>query len=119
MQDRSPATLKPEDRTELFWLLSNTWLMAGRSIRHIIRSFDQVMSLLMFPIMFMLLNRYVLGGAIDTGSVSYANYLIAGVLVQTLAFGANSTTINLVSDLKQGIVDRLRSLPMYPSALLV
>ena len=103
----------------LYWYLSDALVMARRSVLHIVRSLDQLMGVVMFPIMFMLLNRYVLGGAIDTGTVSYANYLIAGILVQTLAFGANSTTINLVADLKQGIVDRLRSLPMYPSALIV
>lgn len=108
-----------EQRPELLWLISDTWLMAKRSITHIIRSLDQVMSLIMFPIMFMLLNRYVLGGAIDTGNVSYANYLFAGILVQTLAFGANYTTINLAVDLKEGVVDRFRSLPMHSSALLV
>lgn len=108
-----------ERRTELAWLISDTWLMTKRSIMHIIRSLDQVMSLIMFPIMFMLLNRYVLGGAIDTGNVSYANYLFAGILVQTLAFGANYTTINLAVDLKEGVVDRFRSLPMHSSALLV
>lgn len=101
------------------WAINDTWLMAKRSIMHIIRSLDQVMSLLLFPIMFMLLNRYVLGGAIDTGAVSYANYLFAGILVQVLAFGANYTTINLAVDLKEGIVDRFRSLPMASGALLV
>jgi ABC-2 type transport system permease protein len=100
------------------WLLSDTWIMTKRSITHIIRSLDQVMSLVLFPIMFMLLNRYVFGGAIDTGDVSYANYLFAGILVQTLAFGANYTTINLAVDLKEGIIDRFRSLPMSNSALV-
>ncbi len=101
-----------------WWALSDTYIMAKRSITHIIRSLDQVMSLILFPIMFMLLNRYVLGGAINTGDVSYANYLFAGILVQTLAFGANYTTINLAVDLKEGIVDRFRSLPMANSALV-
>ncbi len=100
------------------WTMSDTWILAKRSTLHIIRSFDQVMSLILFPIMFMLLNRYVLGGAIDTGDVSYANYLFAGILVQTLAFGANYTTINLAVDMKEGIVDRFRSLPMSNSALV-
>lgn len=100
------------------WTISDTWLLAKRSTLHIIRSFDQVMSLILFPVMFMLLNRYVLGGAIDTGDVSYANYLFAGILVQTLAFGANYTTINLAVDMKEGIVDRFRSLPMANSALV-
>lgn len=102
----------------MLWVLSDAWIMAKRSVLHIVRSLDQVMSLVMFPIMFMLLNRYVLGGAIQTGDVSYANYLFAGILVQTLAFGANYTTINLAVDLQAGIVDRFRSLPMASSALL-
>jgi len=104
--------------SSLLWALNDTWLMAKRSITHIIRSLDQVMSLVLFPIMFMLLNRYVFGGAIDTGNVSYANYLFAGIFVQTLAFGANYTTINLAVDMKEGIIDRFRSLPMANSALV-
>lgn len=103
----------------LYWLLSDSWVMTRRSVMHIIRSLDQLLSLVLFPIMFLLLNRYVLGGAIDTGDVSYANYLFAGILVQTLAFGANYTTINLAVDMKEGIIDRFKSLPMASSALLV
>ncbi len=101
------------------WALSDSWIMTKRSVLHIIRSLDQVMSLVLFPIMFMLLNRYVLGGAINTGDVSYVNYLFAGIFVQTLAFGANYTTINLAVDLKEGIVDRFKSLPMFSGSLLV
>jgi ABC-2 type transport system permease protein len=113
------APIEPECHSSTFWLISDSWLMAKRSIMHIIRSLDQVLSLILFPIMFMLLNRYVLGGAIDTGNVSYANYLFAGILIQTLAFGANYTTINLAVDMKEGIVDRFRSLPMSDTALVV
>lgn len=115
----SIETVETEKRSALYWLYSDTYLMTKRSIIHIVRSLDQVMSLVMFPIMFMLLNRYVFGGAIDTGDVSYANYLFAGILVQTLAFGANYTTINLAVDMKEGIVDRFRSLPMNSSALIL
>jgi ABC-2 type transport system permease protein len=117
--DTLSAQVKPEQRSYFYWLISDSWLMTKRSIIHIIRSLDQVMSLIMFPIMFMLLNRYVLGGAINTGDVDYANYLFAGILVQTLAFGANYTTINLAVDMKEGIVDRFKSLPMASSALLI
>lgn len=115
MSDSQPQT---ENRSGTFWLISDSWQMAKRSIRHITRSFDQVLSLILFPIMFMLLNRYVLGGAINTGDVTYANYLFAGIFVQTQAFGANYTTINLAVDLKEGIVDRFRSLPMASGSLL-
>lgn len=121
MDDKAKALthrVETEHRTPLFWLLSDTWIMAKRSITHIIRSFDQVMSLILFPVMFMLLNRYVFGGAIDTGDVTYVNYLFAGIFVQMLAFGANYTTINLAVDLKEGIIDRFRSLPMTSGALL-
>lgn len=103
----------------LAYAVKDSTILAKRSILHIIRSLDQVMSLIMFPIMFMLLNRYVLGGAINTGNVSYANYLFAGILVQTLAFGANYTTINLAVDMKEGIIDRFRSLPMHNSGVVV
>ncbi|MDQ3064947.1 MAG: ABC transporter permease [bacterium] len=113
------ANLPVKQHSAIYWALSDSWLMAKRSILHIIRSLDQVMSLIMFPIMFMLLNRYVFGGAIDTGDVSYANYLFAGIFVQTLAFGANYTTINIAVDMKEGIVDRFRSLPMASSALII
>ncbi len=105
--------------TSLTWAVKGSLVLARRSITHIIRSLDQVMSLIMFPIMFMLLNRYVFGGAINTGDVSYANFLFAGILVQTLAFGANYTTINLAVDMKEGIIDRFRSLPMNNAAVVV
>jgi ABC-2 type transport system permease protein len=106
----------------LYWTVVDSWRLAKRSMLHVIRSFDQVMSLVMFPVMFMLLNRYVLGGAIESSlppGVDYVNYLFAGVLIQTLAFGANYTTINIAVDLKDGIVDRFRSLPMSNSAFIV
>jgi ABC-2 type transport system permease protein len=112
----APAVI--EKRSPLLWVLSDSWMMTKRSILHIIRSLDQVMSLIMFPIMFMLLNRYVLGGSINTG-IDYVNYLFAGIFIQTLAFGANYTTINLAVDMKEGIVDRFKSLPMASSALLI
>lgn len=113
------STVRPESRSSLAWAINDCWEMARRSIRHIVRNMDQLVSVALFPIMFMILNRYVFGGAIKTGDVTYANYLFAGVLVQMLAFGANYTTINLAVDLKEGIVDRFRSLPMATSALLV
>ncbi len=71
------------------------------------------------PIMFLLLFRYVFGGAIQTNGTTYVNYLVAGILIQNAAFGASTTALNLVIDLKRGIVDRFRSLPMFSPALLV
>lgn len=116
---KGTSEIRPDPRSGLFWALNDSWEMARRSIRHIIRNMDQLVQVALFPIMFMLLNRYVFGGAINTGSVNYANYLFAGVLVQMLAFGANTTTINLAVDMKEGIMDRFRSLPMGASALMI
>jgi ABC-2 type transport system permease protein len=110
--------INKDNQSSLYWVINDALEMTKRSVRHITRSLDQVLSLILFPIMFMLLNRYVLGGSINTG-IDYVNYLFAGILVQTLAFGANYTTINLAVDMKEGIVDRFRSLPMASSALLV
>jgi ABC-2 type transport system permease protein len=116
--DSLVADLQPRQRSNLSWALSDCWIMTWRSVKHISRSMDQLLSAVMFPVMFMLLNRYVFGGAINTG-IEYVNYLFAGVLIQMLAFGANTTTINIAVDMKTGIIDRFRSLPMYSGALLV
>jgi len=112
-------SVQPEKRSSAYWKLSDSWVLSKRSVKHITRSLDQLMSVALFPIMFFILFRYVLAGAIDTGSVTYVNYLVAGILVQTLAFGANYTTLNVAIDLQRGIVDRFRSLPMSGSAFLV
>lgn len=111
--------VEPEKHTKLFWMISDSWVLAKRSIKHITRNLDQLFSVALFPIMFFLLFRYVFGGAIDTGNISYVNFLVAGIFIQMLAFGANYTTLNLAIDLQRGIVNRFRSLPINRSSLLV
>lgn len=76
------------------------------------------MGLAIQPIMFMLLFRYVFGGAIDTGT-SYVNFLTAGILVQMAAFGALTTSLSVAMDMKSGIIDRLKSLPIASLGLLM
>jgi ABC-2 type transport system permease protein len=117
--DHIKSGIDPGRHSEFYWFISDSVVMTRRSIKHITRSLDQLLNVALFPIMFLLLNRYVFGGAIDTGDISYANFLVAGILVQMLAFGANYTTINLAIDMQQGIIDRLRSLPMSGSAVLI
>jgi ABC-2 type transport system permease protein len=112
------AKVEPERRPAIYWVLSDSWVLTRRSIKHITRNLDQLLSLILMPVMFLILFRYVFGGAIDTGDTSYPNFLLAGILVETLAFGSSNTTVNIVLDLKRGIVDRFRSLPMNSSALL-
>jgi ABC transporter DrrB family efflux protein len=70
------------------------------------------------PIMFVLLFVYVFGGAIDTGSLDYVEFLIPGILVQTITFGGALTAVGLTEDLNKGLIDRFRSLPMARSAVL-
>ena len=103
----------------VYWFLSDCWVLIIRSLKHIFKNIDQLLSLVMQPIMFMLLFLFVFGGAIDTGDVSYVNYLMAGIIVQTAAFGATTTSMNVALDLKRGIVDRFRSLPMADATLLI
>lgn len=112
------AATQREERPGIFWTLDNTWVLTQRSLRHIIRNVDQLLATFLMPVMFLLLFRYVFGGAINTGETSYVNFLVAGILVQTAAFGANTTTISVLVDLQRGIVDRFRALPMASSALL-
>lgn len=110
--------IQPEKHSMLFWTMSDSWVLAKRSIMHITRNLDQLFAAFLFPMMFFLLFRYVFAGAINTGDLSYVNFLVAGILVQMLAFGANYTTMNLAIDLQRGIVNRFRSLPIARSALL-
>jgi ABC-2 type transport system permease protein len=113
------TTVQIEKHSKLYWQLSDSWELSKRSIKHITRNLDQLFSVALFPIMFFLLFRYVFGGVIDTGDISYINFLTAGIFVQMLAFGANYTTMNLAIDLQRGIVNRFRSLPIVRSALII
>lgn len=112
------APVKPEVRSNFYWVLSDSFVLIKRSITHIIKNMDQLLSVAFQPIMFMLLFRYVFGGAINTGETSYVNFLMAGILVQTAAFGGLNTAIGVATDLQRGIIDRFRSLPMNSSAVL-
>ncbi len=100
--------------------IGDSWAMAGRNVRRLVRSPDQVVFTLISPIMFTLLFRYVFGGAIrGLGSINYVNYLIPGIAVQTAIFTSGNTGFALAEDRGKGFVDRLRSLPMARSAVLI
>jgi ABC-2 type transport system permease protein len=111
--------VQPEKRSAVAWAISDSLVLIKRSMMHIIKNMDQLLSVAFQPIMFMLLFRYVFGGAIETGGTSYVNFLVAGILVQTAAFGSTYTAIGVATDLQRGIVDRFRSLPMRSSAVLI
>lgn len=102
----------------LYWALSDARVLITRSLRHIVKNKDQVLGLTIQPIMFMLLFRYVFGGAIETGGISYVNFLVAGILVQSVAFGSLTTSLSVATDLQRGIIDRIKSLPIFGGAVI-
>ncbi len=100
--------------------LSDAYTVARRNLIKIKRVPDLLVFTTMSPIMFILLFAYVFGGAIDPsgGGEGYREFLIAGIFAQTVVFGATITGAGLAEDVKKGIIDRFRSLPMSPSAVL-
>ena len=105
------------------WLLSinDSFLMVKRSTTHIIRNPDQLLGTFFQPIMFLVLFSVVFGGAISKSlppGITYLNFLMAGIIVQTVAFGSTTTAVSVCNDLQKGIVDRFRSLPMSNLAVL-
>jgi ABC-2 type transport system permease protein len=98
--------------------LSDTAVLLGRSLRHIARSPDTIISTLLMPIAMMLLFVYVFGGAIRSGTESYVSYLLPGILVLTIASGISYTAFRLFLDIQGGIVERFRSMPIARSSVL-
>lgn len=100
-------------------VLGDTAALTGRSLRHVLRSPDTIVTTAVTPIGLMLLFVYVLGGAIRTGSDgAYVDYLLPGILLITIASGTAYTAYRLFLDLQGGIVERFRSLPIARSSVL-
>jgi ABC-2 type transport system permease protein/oleandomycin transport system permease protein len=100
-------------------VLSDTLVVAERNLIRLPRAPDLLLAFTVQPIMFVLLFVYVFGGAIQTpGFDDYADFLIPGIIVQNIAFGGFVTALGLNEDLKKGLIDRFRSLPMARSAVL-
>jgi ABC transporter DrrB family efflux protein len=98
--------------------ISDTLVLAWRAFLRIPRAPDLLLSFTVQPIMFVLLFVYVFGGAIETPGYDYVDFLMPGIIVQTMAFGGFVTALGLAEDLKKGLVDRFRSLPMSRAAVL-
>ena len=97
---------------------SDMLVLAKRSILRIRRQPDLLVGFTIQPIMFVLLFVYVFGGAIDTGEFDYVDFLIPGIIVQSMVFGGFVTALGLAEDLKKGLIDRFRSLPMWTPAVV-
>lgn len=113
--------LKFQQRPHVVQIVIDSLLMVKRSSTHIVRNTDQLLGTFFQPIMFLVLFSAVFGGAISKAlppGVSYLNFLMAGIIVQTLAFGSTTTAISVCNDLQKGIIDRFKSLPMSNIAVL-
>ena len=105
--------------SEIQFALSDTAVLAKRGLLRIRRQPDLLVGFTIQPIMFILLFAFVFGGAIATpGFDDYIDFLVPGIIVQSMAFGGFVTALGLADDLKKGIIDRFRSLPMWTPAVL-
>ena len=99
-------------------LVTDTLIIAERNLIRLPRKPDLLLAFTVQPIMFVLLFRYVFGGAIRTGGIPYVDFLIPGIIVQNIAFGGFVTALGLNEDVHKGLIDRFRSLPMARPAVL-
>jgi ABC-2 type transport system permease protein len=99
-------------------VFSDTGVMLGRSLRHVTRSTDTIITVTIMPIAFLLLFVYVFGGAIRTGTDNYVNYLLPGILLIAIASGISYTAFRLFNDLQSGIFERFHSMPIARSSVL-
>ena len=97
---------------------SDTSVMTGRSLRHVTRSMDTIITVTIMPIAFMLLFVFVLGGAIQAGTDNYVGYLLPGILLIAIASGISYTAFRLFNDLQSGIFERFHSMPIARSSVL-
>ncbi len=110
-----------ETKPKIWMMLMDSLIMIKRSSTHIIRNTDQLLGAFFQPIMFLVLFASVFGPSISKNlppGVTYINFLMAGIIVQTVAFGSTTTAIAVCNDLQKGIIDRFRSLPMSTLAVL-
>lgn len=115
------SQLEFSKRPRVVAALVDSGLMIKRSSTHILRNTDQLLGTFFQPIMFLVLFTAVFGGAVSLAlpqGVSYINFLMAGIIIQTVAFGSTTTAIAVTNDMSRGIVDRFRSLPMSDLAVL-
>ena len=109
---------RPLDR--LRWAARDGFLVAGRDVAHWVREPQLIAWTLVFPIIFVVLFAYVLGSAMQVpGGLSYQEYVLPGMFVQTMAFGLGETLAAVQADNAKGVMDRFRSMPIAPSAVVV
>jgi len=114
----TPSPAEPGRLIQARWAVSDTLMITKRNLLVWMRVPAYIVFTVIQPVIFVLMFRYVFGGAIHTPGVNYVNFLIPGILAQTAAFATFGTAIALAQELKKGVIDRLRSMPMARSAVL-
>ena len=115
-----PADVLDQDQpSRLRRAVADTLAVTGRNLRGYLRTPQLLVFSSIQPIIFVLLFRYVFGGAIKVTGFRYVDFLMPGIFAQTITFGAINTGVGLAEDLNKGLIDRFRSLPMARSAVLI
>jgi ABC transporter DrrB family efflux protein len=117
----APMTALPDEPSPLArfrWAVSDTFVIARRNLIVWIRVPAYLVFTVIQPVLFVVMFRYVFGGAINIPGGDYVNFLMPGIIGQTAAFATFATAIALAQELKKGVIDRLRSMPMARSAVL-
>ncbi|WP_025620381.1 ABC transporter permease [Salinispora cortesiana] len=110
---------RPDTRTKLYWAINDNLVLIRRHLRHLTRSPEQLFTAIMLPATLLLLFRFMFGGAIDVGNTAYVNYLVPGILVNSIAMVTVSTSVAVQSDMQEGVVDRYRTIAMAESAVII
>jgi ABC-2 type transport system permease protein len=117
--DPVEPSLEPASRSKVADLWRDSMVYAGRNIAHIRQVPEKLIDVTIQPIMFVLLFAFVFGGAIAVDGSNYREYLIGGILIQSLAFGMMGPATAIATDLQEGVIDRFRSLPASRVAYLI
>ena len=98
----------------------DTWTMTKRSLRHIVRSPDTIITVVLSPVALLLMFVYVLGGALSpqSGTVRYVDYITPGIIIMTVVSGIAYAAFRLNTDIQKGIINRFRTMPVSPSSIL-
>jgi ABC-2 type transport system permease protein len=118
-QQASPSGSRVEPPSELAMWFSDGWTVTKRNLTKLKRSPDMLVFAILQPIMFVLLFSQIYGGSIEVEGSDYTQYLMAGIFAQTVIFGSTFSGSAMAQDLKDGIIDRFRTLPMSSSAVLI
>jgi ABC-2 type transport system permease protein len=113
------TTVADSTLNRLRWLIADSLVIARRNLEHVRQIPEKLLDVTLQPVMFVILFAFVFGGVIAIPDGTYREYLLGGVLVQSLGFGIMGPATTIATDLKEGVVDRFRSLPMSRSAYLI